>query len=104
MKRLGDVTDLEFDKLVLESDKPVLVDFWADWCAPCHRVSPIVEDIANERPEIVVVKMNIDENPETPKRFDIMSIPTLIFFEKGVERVRIVGVKTKQEILNSIAN
>lgn len=99
MKRLGDITDSEFDKLVNESNLPVVVDFWADWCLPCHQVSPIVEDIANDYSgQIQVFKMNIDENPETPKRFGIMSIPTLLLLEGGEEKTRIVGVKTKEEI------
>lgn len=103
MKRLDEVTDIEFDS-VLANNKYVLIDFWADWCIPCRQVSPIVEDIANERPEITVFKMNIDANPDTPKRFGVMSIPTLIFFEQGVERARVVGVKTKEQILNALAN
>lgn len=103
MKILGDVTDAEFDS-VLQNNDYVLVDLWADWCIPCHQVSPIVQDIANERTDIQVFKLNIDENPETPKRFNVMSIPTLLFFEKGEMKARITGVKTKEEILNAIAN
>lgn len=103
MKRLDEVTDAEFDSVLANNDY-VLIDFWADWCIPCRRVSPIVEDVAGEHPEMAVFKMDIDANPETPKKFGIMSIPTLLFFEKGVERARIIGVKTKEDILNALAN
>lgn len=103
MKKLGDITDAELDA-ALKTNDYVLVDLWADWCIPCRQVSPIVEDIAGEHPEMAVFKLNIDENPETPKRFEVMSIPTLLFFEKGELKARVVGAKSKQEILNAIAN
>ena len=104
MKRLGDITDAEFDA-TLAANRYVLVDFWADWCGPCHVIAPIVDEIADEKVDsIKVFKLNIDENPATPQRFGIMSIPTLLFFEDGEEKARIVGVKTKEEILNAIAN
>lgn len=102
MKRLGEVTDLEFDKVVLESDVPVLVDFWADWCVPCHALAPIVDDIAQERSDIKVFKLNIDENKESTLRFKVMSVPTLLFFESGEVTKRIIGVKTKESLLKEL--
>lgn len=102
MKKLNDISDAEFDAKLVEN-RYVLVDFWADWCIPCRQVSPIVEEIAEENPQMTVFKMNIDENPETPKRFDIKSIPTLLLFENGELRARVVGAKSKQDILNEIA-
>lgn len=102
MKKLGDVSDLEFDKVVLESDVPVLVDFWADWCMPCHALSPIVDDIANERNNIKVFKLNIDENPETTRRFAVMSVPQLLLFENGELKTRVIGVKSKETLLKEL--
>lgn len=102
MKRLDDVNDLEFDKVVLESDVPVLVDFWADWCVPCHAVAPIVDDIAQERTDIKVFKLNIDENPESTRRFAVMSVPTLLLFENGEVTKRIIGVKSKETLLKDL--
>lgn len=104
MKRLGDVTDLDFDKVVLESDVPVLVDFWADWCVPCHALAPIVDDIAQERNDIKVFKLNIDENKETTVRFKVMSVPTLLLFENGEVTKRIIGVKSKETLLGELFN
>lgn len=102
MKRLGDVSDVDFDKVVLESDKPVLVDFWADWCVPCHALAPIVDDIAQERSEIKVLKLNIDENRETTLRFKVMSVPTLLLFKNGEVAKRIIGVKSKETLLEEL--
>lgn len=102
MKKLGDVSDLEFDKVVLESDIPVLVDFWADWCMPCHALAPIVDDIANERNDIKVFKLNIDENPENTRRFSVMSVPQLLLFENGELKTRVIGVKNKETLLKEL--
>jgi thioredoxin 1 len=98
-----DTTDQEFDEQVLASTMPVLVDFWAEWCVPCHMVSPIVEEIGREKGEALrVMKLNVDENPSTAQRFGVMGIPTLILFKDGEEKARIVGAKGKDAILAEI--
>jgi thioredoxin 1 len=89
---IGNVTDQDFDERVLGSDTPVLVDFWAEWCVPCHMVSPVVEEIGRDKGEALsVAKLNIDENPMVTRRFGVMSIPTLMLFKGGREVVRVVG-------------
>ena len=98
-----DTTDQEFDEQVLGSAMPVLVDFWADWCVPCHMVSPIVEEIGREKGQSLrVMKLNVDENPSTAQRYGVMGIPTLILFKDGEEKARVVGAKGKDAILREI--
>ena len=81
---MGDVTDGDFEERVLGSEIPVLVDFWAEWCVPCHMVSPVVEEIGRDKGETLqVAKLNIDDNPEVTRRFGVMSIPTLMLFKGG---------------------
>ena len=103
MGNIGEVTDQDFQNKVLESETPVLVDFWADWCVPCHMVSPVVEEIAQEKAGgLVVAKLNVDDNPQTAKQFGVMSIPTLILFKGGEEKARVVGARGKDAILREI--
>ena len=103
MGAISEVTDKEFETEILKSEKPVLVDFWADWCVPCHMVSPVVEEIGIDKAEKMrVAKLNVDDNPESAQRYGVMSIPTLILFIGGEERARVVGAKPKEAILREI--
>ena len=92
------ITKETFHKEVVMSEKPVLADFWAPWCGPCRMVLPLVEEIAEERDDIKVVKINVDEEPELASQFQVMSIPTLIVFKEGNEVTRAMGARPKAQI------
>ena len=96
------VTDENFEQEVLNSNIPVLVDFYADWCGPCKMLSPIVDEVANENDDIKVVKVNVDESQNTAIKYQVMSIPTLVVIKNGNEVNRSVGLIDKQEVLNLV--
>jgi len=92
-----EITDDNFEQNVLKSDKLVVVDFWAEWCGPCRMVGPILEELAAENTNIVIGKMNVDENPEVPTQMGIRNIPTLLFYKGGKVVNKFVGATSKSE-------
>ena len=95
---LNEVTDTNFQAEVIESEGPVLVDFWAPWCGPCRMVAPVLEEIASERPDLRIVKLNIDENQQTAANFQVLSIPTMILFKGGQPVKTVVGAYPKKKL------
>lgn len=90
-----------FEKEVLKSEKPVLVDFYVDWCGPCNAMAPVIEELAKElEGKVKVGKINVDENPDIAVEYNVMSIPTLIVFKNGKEEKRLVGLRNKEELIN----
>lgn len=96
------VTDTSFAADVLQSTGPVLVDFWAEWCTPCRLVEPVLDEIAAEKPNVTVVKLNIDENPEVTRQYNVMGVPTLLLFKNGELVRQVVGAKPKAALLNEL--
>ncbi|MEA2311383.1 MAG: thioredoxin 1 [Solirubrobacteraceae bacterium] len=93
-----EVSDANFQSEVIESETPVLVDFWAPWCGPCRVVAPVLEEIANERDDVRVVKLNTDDNQQTAAKYGILAIPTMILFRNGGEAKRIQGAMPKKRL------
>mgnify|MGYP001572110281 CR=1 FL=1 len=103
MSNANPVTDATFDQEVLQSEKPVLVDFWASWCSPCKMIAPILDQVAAEKSDkLKVVKLNVDENPGKATEFGVMSIPTLILFKGGKAAERFVGYMPKSQLERQI--
>jgi thioredoxin 1 len=99
---ITEVTDNNFQAEVLENDKPVLVDFWAPWCGPCRVIAPSLEEIADEREDLRIVKLNVDDNQVTAARYQVMSIPTLILFKAGEPAHQIIGAMPKSRLVQEI--
>jgi thioredoxin 1 len=93
-----EVTDANFQAEVIESDTPVLVDFWAPWCGPCRVVAPVLEEIAQERDDLRIVKLNVDDNQQTAAAFEVLSIPTLILFRQGQVAKKVIGAYPKKRL------
>ncbi len=96
------ITDQDFENNVLQSSTPVLVDFWAEWCGPCRQIGPVLDDISNSNGKVKVVKINIDKNPETPRKYGVRGIPTLMIFKGGELVSTKVGALPKAKILEWI--
>ena len=99
---VNEVTDNNFQAEVLEADKPVLVDFWAPWCGPCRIVQPHLEELAGERDDLTIVKLNTDENPQTAAQYGVMSLPTFLLFKNGQPVHQIIGAMPKSRIVQEI--
>ena len=93
------LSDESFESDVLQADHPVLVDYWAEWCGPCKMIAPILEELAGEQDKLKIAKLNVDDAPEVARRFQVMSIPTLIVFEDGKPAKTLVGAKGKDKLL-----
>jgi len=98
------LSDSTFDETIAGADTPVLVDFWAEWCGPCKMIAPTLAEIASEQKgKLAIGKLNVDDNPDTARRFDVMSIPTLLVFKDGQQVKRLVGAKGKGQLLQDLA-
>jgi thioredoxin 1 len=100
---IATLSDATFAEEVGAADSPVLVDFWAEWCGPCKMIAPILEEIASENDGLKIGKLNVDENPEVAREYQVMSIPTLIVFKDGQEARRLIGAKGKGQLLDELS-
>ena len=93
------LTTAEFENVAAKSAKPVLIDFWASWCGPCRMLSPVIDEVSEERDDVLFCKVNVDEEPELAKKFGVMSIPTLVLLENGLQKAMALGYIAKDELL-----
>ena len=103
MAKISEVSDMSFNQEVLTSDLPVLIDFWAPWCGPCRAIAPVVEELAGQYAgRLKVVKMNVDDNPQTPSRYGVRSIPNLVLFKGGEVADQVIGAVPKAQLVKAI--
>jgi thioredoxin 1 len=103
-ENVSTLSDATFDEEIASSSEPILVDFWAEWCGPCKMIAPVLDEIADENPgKIKIAKLNVDDNPDIARRFDVMSIPTMIVFKDGQPDKRMVGAKGKGQLLQELS-
>ena len=97
-----DLNESNFDREVMQSEKPVIVDFWAEWCGPCKMIAPLLDEIAKEKADVKVAKVNVDENQSLSFKYNIRAIPSLIFFKNGQVRDQVTGMTSKKDLLTRI--
>src|SRR5450756_2336041 len=103
-EKITNLSDASFDEHVKASDVPVVIDFWAEWCGPCKMIAPVLEDIASEhKGKLSVAKLNVDDNPDIARRYEVLSIPTLLVFQAGELKKRLVGAKGNAQLLQDLS-
>jgi thioredoxin 1 len=102
MASIIELDEATWDEAIKTADKPVVVDFWAEWCGPCKMIAPVLEELSQDTDAIQIAKLNVDDNPDIARRYSVMSIPTLLVFQEGVEKKRLVGAKGKGALLGDL--